>query len=399
MKLYFIGGLFTQSNHQFIQNNSIGLIQNAADALQHAYIDGLAKNLGPECIEVINLPYVGSFPKRFKKLWIKSASDTLKSGVLVSTLGFINAPIIKHINRIVSSYYAIKNRITSEKQDHIYIVCYSMHLPFLISSYLASKLNKNIHTCLLVLDLPEFMSDGSSRLTNFTRFLISRMSYSLARKFDFLVLITEQMKERFPNQSSIVIEGMCTPFVYPGVLQDQENKRYILYSGTLDERYGIKELISGFNNANIDDLILMICGDGDCRDFIEHYANSNSNIKYLGQLERTHVCQLQKHAALLINPRRNVGNFTKFSFPSKIIEYMYSGTPVLMYRLDGVPSEYFNYCIIIKDDPCGIERAIVAAMILPEYELKALGARAAAFVLDKKNSYVQTRKLVNFFIK
>lgn len=399
MKLYFIGGLFTQSNHQFIQNNSIGPIQNAADALQHAYIDGLAKNLGPECVEVINFPYVGSFPKRFKKLWIQSASDTLKSGVLVSTIGFINAPILKHINKIVSSYYAMKNRIVREKQDHIYIICYSMYLPFLISSYLASKINKNVHTCLLVLDLPEFMSDGGNKLTNFTRFLISKITYYLARRFDFLVLITEQMKERFPNQSCIVIEGMCLPFANPLALQDQESKRYILYSGTLDERYGIKELISGFINADVDDLILMICGDGDCRDFVENYANSNPSIKYLGQLERLHVCQLQKDAALLINPRRNVGDFTKFSFPSKIIEYMYSGTPVLMYPLDGIPSEYFNYCIIIKDDPRGIERAIVTAMMLPEYELKAIGARAAAFVLDKKNSCVQTRKLVNLFIK
>ena len=62
-------------------------------------------------------------------------------------------------------------------------------------------------------------------------------------------------------------------------------------------------------------------------------------IEFLGMLPRTDVLELQSKATILVNPRQPVGDFTKYSFPSKTIEYMASGTPLLMYKLPGIPEE------------------------------------------------------------
>ena len=38
-----------------------------------------------------------------------------------------------------------------------------------------------------------------------------------------------------------------------------------------------------------------------------------------------------------VNPRQNNEEFTKYSFPSKTMEYLASGVPVVAYKLDGIP--------------------------------------------------------------
>ena len=41
-----------------------------------------------------------------------------------------------------------------------------------------------------------------------------------------------------------------------------------------------------------------------------------------------------------MNPRSADAEYTKYSFPSKTIEYLATGVPVVMNRLPGIPEEY-----------------------------------------------------------
>jgi len=53
----------------------------------------------------------------------------------------------------------------------------------------------------------------------------------------------------------------------------------------------------------------------------------------------------------------------RYSFPSKLIEYMASATPVLTTRLPGIPPEYEPYVYWIEDDSVeGIEHSLRAVM-------------------------------------
>ena len=54
-----------------------------------------------------------------------------------------------------------------------------------------------------------------------------------------------------------------------------------------------------------------------------------------------------KEAKLLINLRNPEDKYTKYSFPSKTFEYMVSGTPFFTTKLEGIPSEYYNYLYCI----------------------------------------------------
>ena len=57
----------------------------------------------------------------------------------------------------------------------------------------------------------------------------------------------------------------------------------------------------------------------------------------MGCVTNDEIVRLQCEATLLVNPRPSDKEFCKYSFPSKTIEYMASGTPVLMTKLPGVP--------------------------------------------------------------
>ena len=48
---------------------------------------------------------------------------------------------------------------------------------------------------------------------------------------------------------------------------------------------------------------------------------------------------------ILVNFRSPNEELTKYSFPSKILEYISSGSLVLSTRLLGIPDEYFSYIV------------------------------------------------------
>ena len=60
----------------------------------------------------------------------------------------------------------------------------------------------------------------------------------------------------------------------------------------------------------------------------------------MGQVSLNEARALQKTADVLVNPRLNEGEYTKYSFPSKTMEYLSTGRPVVCYKLDGIPDEY-----------------------------------------------------------
>jgi glycosyltransferase involved in cell wall biosynthesis len=153
-------------------------------------------------------------------------------------------------------------------------------------------------------------------------------------------------------------------------------------------------LIDSFVASGVKDYQLIICGDGDDRPYVEKISSECERIKYMGQLNRESVLELQRNASLLVNPRDNDSDYTKYSFPSKVIEYMSSGVPVLMYRLDGIPEEYYNFCYAVPAGSRGLERKLLEISKLDSAEMVAKGVSAKSFIERKKMPDMQVAKLI-----
>lgn len=169
----------------------------------------------------------------------------------------------------------------------------------------------------------------------------------------------------------------------------------ILYAGTLHEKFGVMNLVKAFQLIDAPDYRLVICGIGDSADAIRKAAEKDSRISFLGQLPRAEVLEWQKRVTVLVNPRQNNEDFVKYSFPSKILEYLSSGTPVVAYKLDGIPAEYDRYIQYVEDDSIEtLMNKLIGVCELAEEERKEMGRRGRLFVLSEKNRDVQTKKII-----
>jgi glycosyltransferase involved in cell wall biosynthesis len=109
------------------------------------------------------------------------------------------------------------------------------------------------------------------------------------------------------------------------------------------------------------------------------------------------VLRAEEKAWLLVNPRPADAEFTKYSFPSKNMEYLASGTPVLTTRLPGMPDEYYDHVLTIDGSSAeDVTTGLRDALALGPDELHRRGVRGKEFVLDQKNNVVQSRRIIEF---
>lgn len=100
-------------------------------------------------------------------------------------------------------------------------------------------------------------------------------------------------------------------------------------------------------------------------------------------------------ATLLVNPRPTDAEYTKYSFPSKNMEYMASGTPVLTTKLPGMPPDHLPHVYLIEDETAdGIANVLGDLLTRDASELHEKGRAAKAFILEEKNNVSQAKKLL-----
>ena len=121
--------------------------------------------------------------------------------------------------------------------------------------------------------------------------------------------------------------------------------------------------------------------------------------RYMGMRDNDEIVAEEQKAALLVNPRPTAPEYTKYSFPSKNMEYMVSGTPTLTTKLPGMPKEYDKYVYLIEDETVeGVARVLKEIFSQP-YEMRKRKAEAAReFVLKEKSNVVQAKKIMNFML-
>lgn len=402
MRYIFLAGLFDKSNYKYILDNSKNsVIQNAANSLQWGYLSGLDQLLEKENFSIINIPFIGSFPNRFRKIFFPSSLSKTPNGAEIKNICFINITIFKLFFRYISALYGLRKAL-SRKQKNC-IIIYSAHTPFLLSAVTIKYFNSSVSLCLIIPDLPEHMG-GSGLFYHQLKIIESWILLKLIKKVNFFVLLTEPMIDflKIPKEKSIVIEGIHADLYTENqnsTIERNLERITIFYSGTLDERYGIKNLLDTFSEIKKENIELWICGEGNYKNNVIEASTKDHRVVYLGQLKHQEVLTLQRKATLLINPRLPDNEFTKFSFPSKIIEYMASGRPVIMHKLPGIPEEYYDHCFYPSNSTNqALLECLNSTLMLDDESLSKKGIRAKEFI-SQKTPYIQVAKLLNLIAK
>lgn len=387
MRLLFLGSLYPEHTFERLVRNQVN-VGFAAQVFQKALLSGLDALAEVNVISEVTIP---SFPN-VNQLWVKRElfSHNMSKRSDDETVSYLNLPFLKHISVFGSYVRAVRRK----KSDVILI--YEVTSRHLLSSIIGGRGVKKV---LIVPDLPEFMSENKNifylLLKKIDRWIINKA----IKHIDGFVLFSKYMAEslNIGEKPYIVVEGIYNS-QEENFVQKSE-KKVILYTGKIEKWFGLYDLLSAFCKITGENYELWLCGNGD-QAMINSFTNKDSRIKYLGVMPHYDVLNLQKQATILVNPRHSADEFTKFSFPSKTMEYMASGTPTLMCRLKSIPEEYNKHLFFFDDESIeGMANTIKECLDMPTNDLLVKGSNAAAFIKKHKSSSIQGQRIVEFISK
>lgn len=336
-----------------------------------------------------------------KKFFCNEPNE-MEDSVKYHYIPFINLPVLRHLGLTIYAFFYVLFWGMCNRRNKA-IVCDVLNISVCMGSLLASKVI-GLKSVGIMTDMPGLMVGGNSKAKKSRlRSLIPMVNKSYLTSFSMYVFLTEQMSEAVnkKHRPYIVMEGLVDESIVKKVLQTMsytENikERILLYAGGLHEKYGLKTLTEAFMQMEDTNIRLHLYGDGPFADELKNnYCKQDNRIIYHGIVANEMVVADELKATLLINPRPTTEEFTQYSFPSKNMEYMVSGTPILTTKLPGMPEEYYPYIYMFDSETVeGYAKTIKRVLALSTEELYHKGQEAKQFVLQKKNNVYQAKRIL-----
>ena len=401
--LLYIGSFFTERQLATLEQDFKGYAGMSNHNFEMSIIQGLRDNI-PSGFTCALLPFTYSYPYHFNKLYTPSECYEDK-GLKIFSAGICNLAGINLLWKKRAMYHTLCKALKSIPSDNVKVIMNCPKTASMSALYKAAEhLNKHIETTLIIPDVPSLMDQSLGFNHGIKGWLVRKLNkknHKLCNRFDHFVFLTEQMKELYAPKDYIVMEGIANkPEEKSEKNGDLGKKKSFLYSGSLQSIYGILDLVEAFNIGHFPDTELWICGSGNASDKVKAASEQNPNIKYFGLVSSAKARELQSQATVLVNPRSDEGEYTKYSFPSKTMEYLLAAKPVIMNRLPGVPKEYYNYVFTPEEKTVrSLSRVMEKVISMPREELDAKAQAGYHFVAEHKNPKVQMKRVLDMFEK
>ncbi len=338
----------------------------------------LAKGFVDNGTEVVAL----SHPKNIEALSPGDCAEEHENGI---TFNYVVKGQGGYIGLLWKSFSVAQ--ILLRQHPASFVLCDVLNFTVSFGSALAGRLLGRKVIGILT-DYPEQLSGRKDINSHLIWFLVSLCTG--------YVVLTEQMKEKLnPRKRTVVLEGHVdsSMVTVENCLARKYPQKVCLYAGTLHRKYGIEMLLKAFLMANIPEAELHLYGDGD---YVEELKKlKEDRIHYFGTVPNSVIVEEELKATLLINPRPTDGMFTRYSFPSKNLEYMASGTPLLTTKLPGMPMDYTEYVYLFKDESIeGMSRTLTEVLSKPQKELHKKGLDAKKYILENKTEDNQAKRIL-----
>lgn len=394
-QILWIGCL--ESDEEFKTKAKKGYDLASAQVSQKNLLYGIEEVSGIMC-DSINGSVLPSYPLYQDRI-IEPVTWEHKHGSMDMSVGYKND---KYINRVNCKKAMLKAadewcKIRYKGSDVI-VFAYSMRSAPMATACRIKEKIPQAKIYLIITDLPQFMDLGQSRVKAVLKKIDWQSIKKMQKKFDGFILYAEKMAEYLgiPSNKWILMEGSYD--TAEQIAAVKEKKKAVMYSGKLDEQYGIKMLVDAFMSIQASNIELWITGGGNTEGYIKACAKKDNRIKFYGFLpSRQDVLQKQAEASLLVNMRLPSELASGYCFPSKLFEYMATGTPVLSFDITGIPREYLQYLYVVKQETVdSLAKAIEETLSLDEASLQAQGNGAREFVINEKNTKTQCSKMWKF---
>lgn len=395
MKLLYFGTICNKDNYDRIYADFRVKPSVAPFVFETALLKGFSENAAE--LEAVSFPVIPAFPKSRHLVW-GPRREVLESGYRTTWIGAVNIVGIKQLSQRITSHLLLKKWLAANAGEEKAVLLYSAYQP--VAKSIVSLCRKHQVKCYAVIpDLPRDMYSLAKikPLKKALSGIYIRAAEKVQGCFDGYVYLTEPMKEVInPDAPYTVVEGIANVSEMKELtLADKAREKVIMYAGALNEKMGLRNLLEAFMRVSDPNARLWLFGSGDFEREIEEYAARDSRILFRGRVSRQEILRCETQATLLVNVRNSGETFTRYSFPSKVIEYMLSGTPMLMTKIPGIPEEYYEYTYSVEDNEMKtLSAALERILAQPQEVMLAFGSRAQQFIAQQKNGKIQAAKIL-----
>lgn len=130
-----------------------------------------------------------------------------------------------------------------------------------------------------------------------------------------------------------------------------KNKKVIMYTGEITILHGIIDLVKAVEliNNKIEDVALIIVGDGSWTPMIKEYVKKNQlrNITFTGRVPYERLPYYHSIADILVIPHvRRIDS--ELQFPTKLLNYLASGKPIVASNLRAIADVVGDNAILVE---------------------------------------------------
>lgn len=356
-----------------------------------AIVRGLVNN-GSQ-VDLLSTHPVMNYPNN-RKILFKFARF-YHNGGLGCLIPFVNILFFKHVSRFISVMFVGFYFLLKRKSQTILL--HGVHSPYLLFGLIA-KIVLGVKVVPIITDPPGILNGTDGYFSGVLKKIDSQIVYFILRRLSASIVLSELIaKDYIDNLPFLILEGISN--VQSGsALSSVEKKQgfSVAYAGGIFEDYGVGCLLDAV--IKLDGKVsLYLYGRGDYVDQVKSLSEQYPFINYGGYIEPNKLSHILKSFSLLINPRPIDKFFVRYSFPSKIIEYMSLCVPVATTNLPSIPEEYLDYLNVIPSTDCSqLANFILGLSMVPNYVLQEKADKGLNFIKEKKNSTFQGSRIISF---
>lgn len=321
-------------------------------------------------------------------------------------IGYINLFGIKYLTQESRLYKKLETWVEDNDNDDLVIIVHHIFYPALKAAWrIKKKYGSRIKTCLITGDLPGKYGLQSQYKLNMKELLTRRLEkkiLKLSQRFDCYVFVTSHMADALgvvhkPFEVVECVHSAPSASIADSheAVSNQDDPKVIFYAGAVRNEYGIPHLLRAFSMIEDPTYELWIAGEGNADELVSKYAERDCRIKHLGFISPTEVSERQQCSTVLVSPRTSEHEYVKYSFPSKSVDSLASGTPYIAHRLPCDPPEYeevIQYAADESDE--ALAQKIIEICELPKKDRREIGKKARRFICTEKSPEILCSKIV-----
>lgn len=395
--IIFLSSLVETGQEDFYQKNSHAPLPQSSNTHQLSILEGLRQYCQ---VYVINRLPIGAYPSRTpRKILPRQEFDGLVN------IECNNLPLLRNPRQTQHTVLELE-KCLSRNPDVEAIVAYMPFKPRMKALVRIKKKYPRIPIFAIIPDLvqhsyPKSGNPAKAKLIRIMRKCEGRQINRMAGAVDGFIYLAEAMHQELgSNHPYIIQEAIYGESLKEPAREHTHNGFTFTYCGKLNDENGVARLIEAFMMLPDSQARLVLCGTGVDIAKYQQMARSDSRIVFTGMLTHEQVVAYEQQSDVLVNPRFTSLDNAAYSFPSKLIEYLACGKPVISSRLAGITSDYDPHLFYVADDSVQALNDVMSELMnFPEEQLRDIGRENYRFVRNEKSSSAQGKEMYDFICK